>query len=272
LKKEAKTFVSLAASRMERARSCVIEAGAIARAHFRTRLAIDNKLAGNQFDPVTIADRAIEHFLREHLHAQDSSLRIIGEELGTSGTGDDYWIIDPIDGTRAFISGMPTWGILLGLVMDGHAVGGIMHQPFTGETFIADPQRGARLLHCGTETALHTSTKTNLAEAILYSTDPSIIEQGGLTTNFAKLAKACRLQRWGGDCYALALVAQGSIDLMVEGLLAPYDIVPLIPIIEQAGGIITNLEGNSPLSGGSVIAAATPALHEAALAYLRAPG
>ena len=143
---------------MERARSCVIEAGAIARAHFRTRLAIDNKLAGNQFDPVTIADRAIEHFLREHLHAQDSSLRIIGEELGTSGTGDDYWIIDPIDGTRAFISGMPTWGILLGLVMDGHAVGGIMHQPFTGETFIADPQRGARLLHCGTETALHTST------------------------------------------------------------------------------------------------------------------
>jgi myo-inositol-1(or 4)-monophosphatase len=259
------------AKAIDGALASVLEAGGIARRHFRTDLDADNKLGDAGYDPVTIADREIEIFLRAELARRTPGLRIVGEEFGTTGDGADYWIIDPIDGTRAFISGMPSWGILLGLVVGGHAVAGIMHQPFTGETFIADEQRGSRLLHAGRERKLASSRRTGLADAVLYSTDPSIIEQGGLTDAFIRLAKSCRLQRWGGDCYSLALIAAGSIDLVVEGALQPYDIVPMIAIIEQAGGIVTDLQGNSPLSGGSIVAAGNRELHSRALSMLARP-
>jgi myo-inositol-1(or 4)-monophosphatase len=256
------------AALMDFALGAVIEAGAIARRHFRTDMRVDNKLSGGAFDPVTQADTGIESFLREVLGRRTPALAIIGEEFGTTGGGDDYWIIDPIDGTRAFISGMPTWGILLGLVIAGRAVGGIMHQPFTGEIFIADPARGSRLLHQGQSTVLRASRCTDLGAAILYSSDPVPLARGGIAAGFDRLAGACRLRRWGGDCYALALVALGSIDIMVEGALAPYDIVPLIAIIEGAGGIVTNLDGAPPLSGGNVVAAGNAILHAAAIRIL----
>jgi myo-inositol-1(or 4)-monophosphatase len=254
---------------IDEALEAVVAAGTIAGRYFRTAMVVDNKLGGGFFDPVTQADREIEQMLRERLDRNSPGIRIIGEEFGTTGEGADYWIIDPIDGTRAFMSGMPTWGILLGLVVDGRAVGGIMHQPFTGETFIGDPVRGARLLHQGTETRLATSIRRELRDAVIYSTDPKIMELGGLAGPYARLGASCRLQRWGGDCYAFALVALGSIDLMVEVLLAPYDIVPMIAIIEQAGGVVTDMDGHTPLSGGTVIAAANAELHAAALAMLR---
>jgi myo-inositol-1(or 4)-monophosphatase len=247
----------------------VVEAGAIARRYFRTPMQVANKLAPGAFDPVTLADTEIERFLRAALAQATPGLRIVGEEFGTTGDSADYWIIDPIDGTRAFMSGMPSWGILLGLVVDGKAVGGIMHQPFTGETFLADPVHGSRLLHGGVTTPMTGSRRTSLDEAILYSTDPLMLERGGLLKGFDRLACACRLRRWGGDCYAFALVAQGSIDLMVEGVLAPYDIVPLIAIIEGAGGVITTLDGDAPLAGGNVLAAGNAVLHAAALKVLR---
>jgi myo-inositol-1(or 4)-monophosphatase len=257
------------AALMQSALAAVAEAGDIARRHFRTELQVENKLGGGAFDPVTAADTGIETFLREALGRLTPGLRIVGEEFGTTGTGDDYWIIDPIDGTRAFMSGMPTWGILLGLVAGGKAVGGIMHQPFTGETFVADPQAGSRLLHLGAERMMRASRRTDLSDAILYSTDPAMLQRGGIAGGFERLAAACRLRRWGGDCYAFALVALGSIDIVVEGALAPYDIVPLIAIIEGAGGVITNLEGEAPLAGGNVVAAGNAGLHAASLAYLR---
>jgi myo-inositol-1(or 4)-monophosphatase len=247
----------------------VAEAGAIARRYFRTELHVDNKLNDGTFDPVTRADREIEQFLRAELARLDPSIGIVGEEFGSTGPSDEYWIIDPIDGTRAFMSGMLGWGILLGLVTHGRAVAGIMHQPFTGEMFVGTPQ-GARLFHQGTEATLRTSTRTDLARAILYSTDPRLIAAGDLTAAFTELAAKCRLQRWGGDCYSMALVAQGSIDLVVEGPIAPYDIVPLIALVEGAGGIVTDLDGKSPLGGGAVIVAANAALHAAALGIMRA--
>jgi myo-inositol-1(or 4)-monophosphatase len=256
------------ASLMHTALAAMLQAGEIARLHFRTDMQVDNKLSGGAFDPVTQADTGIEAFLRAALGRQAPGLRIVGEEFGTTGTGDDYWIIDPIDGTRAFMSGMPTWGILLGLVVGGKAVGGIMHQPFTGETFMADPQAASRLLHLGEARTLRASRRTDLADAILYSTDPLMLARGGIADGFERLAAACRLRRWGGDCYAFALVALGSIDIVVEGSLAPYDIVPLIAIIESAGGVITDLEGRPPLAGGNVIAAGNPALHAQALRFL----
>jgi len=252
--------------------AAVLEAGPIARRYFRTDLPVANKLGHGGFDPVTQADTEIETFLRETLGRATPGLRIVGEEFGTTGEGEDYWIIDPIDGTRAFMSGMPSWGILLGLVVDGRAVGGIMHQPFTGEIFVGDPKDGSRLLHDGETVRLAGSRRRDLADAILYSTDPAMLARGGIAGGFARLEAACRLRRWGGDCYAFALVALGSIDIMVEGALAPYDIVPLISVIEGAGGKVTNLDGGSPLGGGNVLAAGNAELHAQALEILKRAG
>jgi len=255
---------------MQFALAAVLEAGEIARRYFRTDMRVDNKLGGGAFDPVTQADTGIEKFLRDAIGRHAPGMRIVGEEFGTTGTGDDYWIIDPIDGTRAFMSGMPTWGILLGLVVGGKPVGGIMHQPFTGEIYVADPSGGSRLLHKGEERKLHATARHELANAIVYSTDPQMLARGGIAEGFERLAGACRLRRWGGDCYALALVALGSIDIVVEGALAPYDIVPLIAIIEGAGGVVTDLEGRTPLAGGNVIAAGNASLHAQALLLMGA--
>lgn len=254
-------------ARMAAALPIVEEAGALALAHFRQPIAIDNKLGETGFDPVTIADRAVEALIRARLGALWPDSPIHGEEEGiTAGTGDWSWIIDPIDGTRAFISGLPAWGILLGLVVGGRAVGGLMCQPFTGEIFLGSPE-GAFLLHRGQRTALSTSGRTDLADAILYSTHPDIL--GSERPGFDRVSARVRMTRYGGDCYAYCLLAHGFVDLVIESALQPYDIVPLIPVIEAAGGVITDLEGRSPLGGGAVVAAATPVLHAAALDLMR---
>ena len=243
----------------------VLAAGPIALEYFRRPHTVENKRPGAQYDPVTEADRRIEARIRERIGTRYPRHRIVGEEHGDSGEGSTCWLIDPIDGTRAFISGMPTWGILLGLVVEGRAVAGIMHQPYTGETWIADPERGARMVADGHETPLRTRADARLGDAILYSTHPSMFQDPGLRARYDALSEHCRLQRWGGDCYGFALVAQGCIDLMVDSMLAPYDIVPMIPIIEGAGGVVTDLAGRTPLAGGTVIAAANAALHAEAL-------
>jgi histidinol phosphatase-like enzyme (inositol monophosphatase family) len=257
---------------LKAALDAVLEAGPIALEYFRRAMTVTDKKPGHYYDPVTAADRRIELLLRERLAARCPGIAIVGEEFGATGEGEDYWVIDPIDGTRSFISGMPTWGILLGLVVGGRAVAGVMHQPFTGETFLAGAGEAACLRHAGVETTLKTRQDATLADAVLYSTHPSMLEASGVIAPFDALARQCRLQRWGGDCYAFALLAQGSIDLMIDGMLQPYDIVPLIPIIEGAGGVVTDLSGASPIAGGTVVAAANARLHAAALEIMnRAP-
>jgi myo-inositol-1(or 4)-monophosphatase len=248
--------------------AAVLESGKIALEYFRSDMRVYDKRTRNQFDPVTEADRRIETLIRDRLGAKYPHHRIVGEEHGTSGEGEIYWLIDPIDGTRSFICGMPTWGTLLGLVADGRAVGGIVHQPFTGETWIAEPVGGARLLLGGRETPLRTRAEVALSEAKLQSTDPRMFLEPRLGGRYAALAARCRMQRWGGDCYGYALVASGGIDLMLDGMLAPYDIAALIPIIEGAGGVVTDIEGQSALRGGTVLAAANARLHAEALAIL----
>jgi len=243
----------------------VMAAGPIALEYFRKPIVIDDKRKGCRYDPVTEADRGIEKFLRERLRAAFPRHGIVGEEHGSEGEGATYWVIDPIDGTRAFISGMPTWGILLGLVHEDRPIVGIMHQPFTGETWYAAAGTGARFRLRDHESGLRTRADAALADAVLYSTHPSMLLDAAMRERYEELASRCRLQRWGGDCYAFALVAQGSIDVMVDANLAPYDILPLVPIIEEAGGVVTDLEGRVPLAGGTVVAAANPALHAAAL-------
>jgi len=243
----------------------VLAAGPIALEYFRKPVAVEDKRKGGHYDPVTEADRRIELLIRERLQRAFPDHRIVGEEHGAHGDGPVCWFIDPIDGTRAFISGMPTWGILLGLVVDARPVVGIVHQPFTRETWYAAPGVGAWLRVGDDEAPLRARADATLGDAVLYSTHPSMFPDPELRRRYDRLSARCRLQRWGGDCYAFALVAQGGIDLMVDSCLMPYDIVPLVPIIEGAGGVVTDLQGRVPLGGGTVIAAANATLHAAAL-------
>ena len=178
------------------------------------------------------------------------------------------WVIDPIDGTKAFVTGVPLWGVLLGLIVDGRPVAGWCRQPYLDETFGAAGGR-SWLEHAGERRDLRTAPTTDLAHASMYSTHPSMFTAPWERTAFATLATRVRLQRFGGDCYSYCLLAAGSVDLVVEADLHPYDILPLIPIVEAAGGLVTGPEGEVPLEGGFVVAAATEELHSQVLAWVQ---
>lgn len=248
------------------------QAGALALRWFRADpadLGMADKGGAMGFDPVTEADRAVEDFLRAELGSRFPDDRIIGEEQGVTGPSGAgrCWVIDPIDGTKAFITGVPAWGILLGLMVDGRPVAGWMHQPYLGETFAAAGGVGRFTGRSG-QRPLRTSRTAELAEAVLYCTHPNVFTTSEERAAFDRVAGAVRLQRYGGDCYAYCLLALGQIDLVVESSLQPYDIIPLIPIIEAAGGMVTGRGGEPPVEGGFVVAAATPELHAQALALI----
>lgn len=237
---------------------------------FRQPIVVDNKDVSG-FDPVTMADRKTEEMLRQFIHAHRPHDGIYGEEKGMENENAEYvWVIDPIDGTRAFISGLPVWGVLIGLLQNGRAIAGMMAQPFTQELFFATEKGGSFLQH-GKNSSLqpiHVRSTQNLDHATLFSTDPTLFK-GEKRQSFAALYEKVQLTRYGTDCYAFAMLASGFVDLVVETGLKPYDIVALIPIIENAGGIITNWDGGRAESGGDIVAAATPELHAAALAVLQ---
>jgi myo-inositol-1(or 4)-monophosphatase len=216
---------------------------------------------------VTEADRAVEAHLRAGIAAAFPGDRIVGEEGGTSGPDDAtaWWIIDPIDGTKAFVTGVPAWATLVGLVDGDDPVAGWVHQPFLGETFSAVGGQARYERGGAPAVPLRTSGCTDLAEASLYCTHPNMFRGRTQRAAFERIAAAVRLQRFGGDCYSYCLLAMGHVDLVVEASLQPYDIVPLIPIIEAAGGIVTDRHGRRPIDGGFVIAAATRPLHARAL-------
>lgn len=232
---------------------------------FRAGTEIANKLAQG-FDPVTEADRAAERAIVERIRERFPDHAILGEEYGASGEGSHRWVIDPIDGTRSFICGVPLWATLIGLTVDGRARMGVMSQPFTGEAYVADGSR-AVLRHGGAERSLRTRSGVSLSEAILFTTDPTIYDEEG-TARFEELRADARLTRYSADAYGFALLASGQVDLCVEAPVQAYDIVALIPIIEQAGGVVTRWDGNRAEDGGPILAAGSPALHEEALALL----
>ena len=250
------------------ARSLLPAAGSLALRYFRRPVRVDNKLAQGRFDPVTCADREIEALLRMELRRRFPTFGVIGEEQGhTPGRSDVNWVIDPIDGTKAFISGFPTWGILIGLQQGDSALAGLMYQPVTGELFFGSAAGGSLRQH-GQSVALQTRSTERLGDAILYCTHEQMFADETNLAAFRRIAAKARLQRFGGDCYAYCMLALGQIDLVVEDTLQPYDIVPLIPIIEAAGGVVTDAQGRSPVAGGFVVAAASRALHEEALSLL----
>jgi histidinol phosphatase-like enzyme (inositol monophosphatase family) len=237
-------------------------------AGFRTPLAVENKWQTG-FDPVTAADKDAEIAIRAVLSAAYPEHGIIGEEWDPKASSGAFdWIVDPIDGTRAFISGVPVWGTLVGLLHNGRAVAGMMAQPFTDEMWLGIG--GASFYrHGGDEQPIHTSGVTELARAKVTATSPDIFEQAGTTAHLARLRAATLQLRWGLDCYGYCLLAAGHIDIVAESALKNVDIAPLIPIIEGAGGIVTTWDGGPAETGGSCVAAATPELHEAAMKVLR---
>ncbi len=233
---------------------------------FRAEMGIDNKHAAG-FDPVTEADREAERAIRALIAAEHPDHGILGEEFGPERADSKHvWVIDPIDGTRAFISGIPLWGTLVGLTEDGDAVAGMMSQPFTGELFYAD-ETGAFFEGPGGGRRLSTRQTTRLQDATLCTTTPALFE-GAERLAYDRLEKIVRLPRYGTDCYAYCMLAAGHVDLVVETGLQPYDIVALVPVIEKAGGVITGWDGGPAEKGGAVVAAATPQLHAAALEML----
>ena len=244
-------------------------AAAMTLPRFRANVAVDNKWTEG-FDPVTEAHREAERVIREMIAERIPTHGLIGEEWDDKvGDGRFAWIIDPIDGTRAFITGVPVWGTLVGLTVDGRAVAGIMAQPFTGEVYLGLPGE-AHYQRGGERQQLRTSKITELAGAKLTATSPEIFRRPGrdFMAHWSAISAGALTVRYGLDCYGYCLLAAGHLDLVVEADLKAVDITPLIPIIENAGGIVTTWDGGRAEAGGNGAAAATPELHAAALAVL----
>lgn len=234
---------------------------------FRKPLTIDTKADES---PVTIADRSVEQAIRQAIAQRFPEHGILGEEYGLSHSEAEFvWSIDPIDGTRSFISGHPLWGSLLALLHRGKPVLGVIDIPSTGERWTGSVHRGS--LFSGRP--CRTRATRSLDEAILYTTTPDIFNDQELPA-FERVSRAAHLRRFGGDCYNYGLLASGHIDLVLEAGLQPYDYLAMAPIIEQAGGIVTDWSGNALTmhSSGQVLASANPALHEQALALVAKVG
>jgi myo-inositol-1(or 4)-monophosphatase len=239
---------------------------------FRTSIGAEDKSRGGLFDPVTEADRAAESVMRRLIKSTFPGHGIIGEEFGDEDAKADFvWILDPIDGTKSFISGMPVWGTLIGLQHAGRAIYGMMHQPFTRERFSGDGAsatwRGFDARNKPAERRLHARECASLAAATLMTTHPDLLAPGTLEP-FREVEKNVRLSRYGGDCYAYCMLAAGHVDLVIESGLKPYDIAALIPIVKGSGGVITTWDGGPAENGGAIIAAGDRRVHEEALKLL----
>ena len=242
-------------------------AGDAIRPYFRTALGVEDKSRGAPFDPVTAADRAAEQAMRALIQSTFPDHGIVGEEFGDDRPDAAFvWVLDPIDGTKSFIAGMPAWGTLIGLLKDGDPVYGMMHQPFIGESFFGDGQ-GARYRGPAGERRMATRACSGLADAVLFTTSPMLMSDDE-RARYTQVEKRARLARYGGDCYAYCMVAAGFVDLVVEAGLKSHDIVPLIPIIEGAGGIVTNWNGDSARDGGRILVAGDKRVHAEALKLL----
>jgi histidinol phosphatase-like enzyme (inositol monophosphatase family) len=235
--------------------------------HFRTAALLADSKEAVRFDPVTQGDREAEQAMREILARRRPSDGILGEEYeGVASRSGLTWVLDPIDGTRGFLSGVPTWGVLVALCAGETPLYGVIDQPYIGERFsggfgtasVTGPM-GAR--------ALGTRAPRVLGDALMLSTFPEI-GTAAEHAAFRRVADRVRLVRYGTDCYGYALVAAGCVDLVIEAGLQPYDVAAPIAVVQAAGGIVTDWQGRPCPQGGQVIAAANAEIHAAALALL----
>jgi histidinol phosphatase-like enzyme (inositol monophosphatase family) len=236
---------------------------------FRKQLAVANQAGAAAFDPVTKADQGAERAITRLIRARMPEHGIVGEEFGRYQEDAPYqWIIDPIDGTRSFITGTPMWGTLIGLLHDGDPVLGLMDQPFTGERFWADRTSAYMRAGAGKAKRIRTRACARLSDALMMTTSPDLFERGAEADGFARIKRDARMTRYGGDCYAYCLLAHGFVDLVIEAGLKTYDVVALIPIVERAGGRMTTWDGKPATSGGRIVASGDHALHERVLKQL----
>jgi myo-inositol-1(or 4)-monophosphatase len=240
----------------------------VIRPYFRQRLEIVDK-GKAAFDPVTVADREAEVAMRALIRAERPGDGILGEEHGVEeGSSGFRWVLDPIDGTRAFITGRPTWGTLIALEKEGRRVLGIIDQPVLNERFVG--YRGRAEFVSSVETSrLRCRPCATLADAMVSTTHPwayfTLAERNG----FEAVCSRARMSSFGGDCYAYALLAMGHLDVIIEAALAPWDVAALVPIVENAGGVLTDWSGAPVPDGGRIVAAGDKRVHAEVLAVLR---
>ncbi len=237
--------------------------------HFRRRLAVDNKATDGGYDPVTAADRAAERAVRKLVRGRFPEHGFEGEEYGDEAMDHPWrWVVDPIDGTRAFVLGLPVWGTLIGLTHGGAPVLGVMDQPFTRERYWAGSRGAFYRDPAGRQRRMRTRQAQRLSEAMMTTTHPDLFAPGAERQGFERIKSKVRACRYGGDCYTYCLLAAGHIDLIVEAGLKPYDVTALVPIVERAGGVITTWDGAPASRGGRIIAAGDARLHAEAMRVL----
>src|SRR5271163_5289581 len=242
--------------------------GETIRPFFRSALGVENKSRSGGFDPVTAADRAAEAAMRALIKRTFPEHGVVGEEFGADRPDAEYvWVLDPIDGTKSFICGMPAWGTLIALTRRGEPIYGMMHQPFTREHFTGDGSAASYRGPAG-DRALRARPCATLDDAVLLTTSPLLMREAD-RRQFRRVEQEVRLSRYGGDCYAYCMLAAGHVDLVVETELKPYDVLPLIPIIEGSGGVVTTWDNGRPHAGGRVIAAGDRRVHAKALEVLK---
>ena len=237
---------------------------------FRAEHGMENKAAGGAYDPVTAADKGGEAAIRRLIAQRYPEHGVIGEEMGEDRPGAEFvWVLDPVDGTRAFVAGLPVWTTLIGLRFEGQPVLGSIGQPFLGEVFVGGAD-GSRLVSPAGERPLRVRTGLPLTQAIIATTDPEGCFNGSEMGAWRQLRAAARLARLGCDAYAYAMVAAGAIDLVVEAGLKSWDVEAAVPVIAGAGGLVTDWQG-APIGrhGGQVAIAGDGALLDEALISLR---
>lgn len=245
------------------AKNLAVTAGEAILPHFRKHAPIDVK-AHEHWDPVTEGDRAGERAIRALIEQQFPHHGIIGEEYGVKdGSSNLTWILDPVDGTRAFVIGLPTWTTLIGLYENGEPRLGVMYQPFIGDMFYGNPE-GAWQSHGDHVEKLSVSRCTALNQAMLGTTTPHLYK-GQDRIGFEALRHSVKMTRYGGDAYFFSLVAAGHLDIAMDEGLQIYDIAALMPIMRGAGATVGTWNGKNPNDGGHILAAATPELFEHAL-------
>jgi myo-inositol-1(or 4)-monophosphatase len=241
--------------------------------HFRARIDVEDKSGGGSYDPVTIADRDAEAAIRAGIASRYPDHGIRGEEHGFQQGRSPYtWVIDPIDGTRSFILGLLHWATLIALHDGERPIVGVCHQPYVGETFAATAGGRAEWRRGAQQRTLATRACSRIEDAVVACTDPTVMfGDAAARARFDRVSARARLTRWGGDCYAYCLLAMGFVDVVIESGLAAYDIQALIPIVEGAGGVVSDWRGTSCAEGGSVVACGDRDLHRQVLELLAAP-
>ncbi len=230
--------------------ACVLaeKSAAIIRQYFRTPVTVDTKLDES---PVTIADKKAEEIMRELIMKELPEHGIIGEEFDDLNPDAKYkWVLDPIDGTVNFICGGLMFGTLIALLEDGNPILGIIHQPILNELLIGNNQVTT---FNGSE--VHVRSCDKISDAILLNTDPYLVKKHQSMKYFEALRNQVKMYRFFGDCYGYLLLALGCVDIVIDPIMHPWDIMALIPTVRGAGGIITDYHGNDPVKGKSIVAA-----------------